>query len=86
MPNGMINDTLKLQEIKILLNDQKHWPELIFASESKFPTIKNCFSFQKYAVYEGIVVQVVYCSEFLPEYAKKNLGVRKKSEVWNKDH
>ena len=39
-------------------------------------------SFQKYAASEGIVLYVVYYSEFLPEYAK-NLGVRKKSEVWS---
>ena len=52
----------------------KQWLEFIFASDNQFPTIKNCLSFQKYAVSEGIVLHVVYYCEFLLECAKKSGG------------
>ena len=44
--------------------------------------LKNCLPFIKYAVSEGIVLHVVYYSEYLPELTKKSGGLEK-SEVWN---
>ena len=44
--------------------------------------MKNCLSFQKYAVSERVVVWISYYGEVLSEYANKS-GDLEKSEVWN---
>ena len=67
------------------LDQQKFWPvPLIIAGDNLFPTSKKCLSFQKYAVFERVVVKVSFYiySEVLSEYAKKS-GVLEKCELWN---
>ena len=48
--------------------------QLIFAGKNLNPTIKNDLYLQKYAVSTTIVVQVIYYSAVLSEYAKISWG------------
>ena len=74
----------KLWKIKIqMICYWKHRLELIIAGENNSKQTKNCLSFQKYTVSKRVVVPSKLLQWSSLWICKQNLGVWKKSEVWN---